>query len=240
LVMNATQAIVEGHAEHNEIRVSTSTDPSGRAIIEIADTGPGMSPAVLEQVFTPFFTTKAVGVGTGLGLSICRGIIVGFGGSISVTSELGKGTTFRISLLPASLRVSEESPPVPPPATALRRGRVLIVDDEPTVAKAMLRVLSSDHEVVALGSAEEALERTLAGERFDVIICDLMMPQMTGMDLHAEFARVAPEQADRMIFLTGGAFTSRARAFLAEVSNIRLDKPFDVFQLQTLINDSIH
>jgi len=239
LVVNAAQAIAEGSAENNEIRISTSMDPSGDVVIEIADTGPGMPPDVLGQLFTPFFTTKPVGVGTGLGLSICHGIVTGFGGSIDVKSEVGKGTTFRISLPPARAAVPEAAPHLALDMAARRRGRILVVDDEPTIAKAVQRTLSAEHEVVGIGSAEEALKRIRAGERFDVILCDLMMPQMTGMDLHAELSRVAREQADRMIFLTGGAFTDRARGFLDETPNQRIEKPFDVRHLRALINDRI-
>lgn len=239
LVINAAQAIPEGRTKNNEICISTSTEPNGGVVIEIADTGSGMPPEVLRRLFTPFFTTKPLGVGTGLGLSICHGIISGFGGSIDVKSEVGKGTTFRISLPPARIELSDEARPVALPMSARRRGRILVVDDEPMIAKAVQRTLSSEHDVVAIVSADEALKRIVAGERFDVILCDLMMPQMTGMDLHAELSRVAQEQADRMIFLTGGAFTSRARAFLDETPNQRVEKPFDGLHLRALINDRI-
>jgi CheY-like chemotaxis protein len=239
LVVNAAQAIAEGDAENNEIRISTSVDPGGSVVIEIADTGPGMPPEVLVRLFTPFFTTKPMGVGTGLGLSICHRIVTGFGGSIDVKSEVGKGTAFRIALPPARAEVPEEAPSEPPGMGARRRGRILVVDDEPTLARAIQRTLSAEHDVVALGSAEEALDRIRAGERFDVILCDLMMPQMTGMDLHAELSRVAREQAGQMIFVTGGAFTPRARAFLDETPNQRIEKPFHPLHLRALINDRI-
>jgi len=239
LVVNAAQAIAEGNTKNNEIRISTSTDSSGRVVIGIADTGPGIPPEVLGQLFTPFFTTKPVGVGTGLGLAICHRIVTGFGGSIDVKSEVGKGTAFRVSLPPARTEVSEEAPHVARGMAAQRRGKILVVDDEPMIAKAVQRTLSVEHEVITIGNAGEALKRISAGERFDVILCDLMMPQMTGMDLHAALARVAREQADRMIFLTGGAFSTRARAFLDETPNQRVEKPFDILHLRALINDRI-
>jgi signal transduction histidine kinase len=239
LVVNAAQAIGEGRAEQNEIRISTSVDPSGSVAIEIADTGPGMPPEVLSRLFTPFFTTKPIGVGTGLGLSICHRIVLDFGGTLDVKSEVGKGTSFRVSLPPAGTPVAEAAPQVALDMPARRRGRILVVDDEPMIATSVQRTLSAQHEVVAVGSASEALTRIGAGERFDVIICDLMMPQMTGMDLHAELSRVVREQADRMIFLTGGAFTTRARAFLDETPNQRVEKPFDTVHLRALINDRI-
>ena len=115
----------------------------------------------------------------------------------------------------------------------------MVVDDEPSIGKAVHRVLSGEHEIIALQSGEVALRRIATGERFDVILCDLLMPQMTGMDFHAELLKVAPDQADNLIFLTGGAFTPRARSFLAEMPNQRIEKPFDPIHLRALINDRI-
>lgn len=103
LLINAAESIPEGHAEENEIRVSTSTDDAGRAVIEVCDTGSGMPDDVASRVFEPFFTTKAVGVGTGLGLSICHGTIAALGGEISLRSAPGAGSTFHVAIPPASL-----------------------------------------------------------------------------------------------------------------------------------------
>jgi PAS domain S-box-containing protein len=100
LLVNAAHAIPEGDVAGNEIAVTTSTDAGGRAVVEIRDTGGGIAAHLLPRIFDPFFTTKAIGVGTGLGLSISHEIIAALGGSIEVTSELGKGTTFRV-VLPA-------------------------------------------------------------------------------------------------------------------------------------------
>ena len=240
LVVNAAQAIAEGRAEDNEIRVSTSTDDAGRAIIEVADSGPGMSAEVVGRLFTPFFTTKPLGVGTGLGLSICHRIVTGLGGSIEVQSEVGKGTVFRVSFPPARpVPSGAQRPTVFPQIAAKRRGKILVIDDEPTIAKAVERTLSAEHDVITITSAEEGLRRIETGERFDVILCDLMMPQMTGMDFHLALLRVAGDQAQRIVFLTGGAFTPRARAFLDETPNQRVEKPFDTLNLRALVNDRI-
>jgi len=110
LLINAAQAIPEGNAEANEIRIVTTTDPAGRAVVEIRDSGAGIPKALLERIFEPFFTTKPVGVGTGLGLSICHNIVTELNGELSVTSEVGQGSTFRV-VLPAAkrqVRVGEE------------------------------------------------------------------------------------------------------------------------------------
>jgi len=122
---------------------------------------------------------------------------------------------------------------------ARRRGRVLAVDDEPIIAKAVQRALAPEHDVVMVHSVREALDLITSGERFDVVLCDLMMPELTGMDFHAELLKLAPEQAKGVIFLTGGAFTSRARDFLDGVTNQRVEKPFDALHLKALINDRV-
>lgn len=136
-----------------------------------------------------------------------------------------------------------EAPP-PPRDTALsveepatsshRKVRVLIVDDDAMVGNSLRRSLR-DYDVVLLDNAKGALARVAAGERFDVLFCDLMMPEMTGMDLHEEVLRVAPDQAERMVFLTGGAVTTRARDFVEAVPNLVLDKPFDVQRLREIV-----
>lgn len=239
LIVNAAQAIAEGDAEGNAIRIVTSVDQTGRIVVAIADTGKGIAAQDLKHLFRPFYTTKGPGVGTGLGLAISHRIVTGLGGEIQVESEVGKGTTFRIVLPAARSAERVEQPSVRTATRAARRARILVVDDEPMVAGVIRRALAKEHDVVTAVAAIEALDRIRAGESFDVILCDLMMPQMTGMDLHAELRTVDPAYADRMIFLTGGAFSPAARAFLDEVPNQRVEKPFDAQHLRALVNDRI-
>jgi signal transduction histidine kinase len=237
LLINAAQAIVEGDAEHNRIHVSTHQDAVGRVVIEVADTGAGIAPEHLTRIFEAFFTTKPADVGTGLGLSICHRIVRSLAGELEVDSQVGKGSTFRV-VLPKATSNEEAAREVEPPSSfATRRGRVLVVDDEPMIATAIGRTLALEHDVVVASAATNALERIQKGEEFDVILCDLMMPQMTGMDLYDELVRTVPSQADRMVFLSGGAFTAAARTFLDDVPNQRLEKPFDTRQLLALVND---
>jgi two-component system, cell cycle sensor histidine kinase and response regulator CckA len=141
LLVNAVQAIPEGESTQHEIRIVTSTDGDGRAVIEIRDTGRGIPEALLQRVFDPFFTTKPVGVGTGLGLSICHNIVTSMGGQLSVASELGRGTSFRVVLPPASAEDHQVAAPTVPTTAAPHRGAVLVVDDEPAVGTVLRRVL---------------------------------------------------------------------------------------------------
>jgi CheY-like chemotaxis protein len=180
-------------------------------------------------------TTKPVGVGTGLGLSICHRIVTALDGSIQFSTEPGRGTTFRVSF-PIFEGESPAAVPAPAKAPAQRRGTVLVVDDEVMIAQVIRRVLSRQHDVRVVNGAQKALELFGAGERFDVVLCDLMMPQMTGMDLHASLADLDRTQADRMIFMTGGAFTPAARAFVDRVPDRIVEKPFEVEALLALVN----
>jgi CheY-like chemotaxis protein len=115
------------------------------------------------------------------------------------------------------------------------RSKILIVDDEAPIARALGRALRT-HDVVVLDRAADALDAIRTGARFDAILCDLMMPEMTGEALHAALLDLAPDQAAAMIFLTGGATTSLALEFLARVPNARLEKPFELSTLGALID----
>jgi two-component system, cell cycle sensor histidine kinase and response regulator CckA len=209
----------------HEIRISVWQSPEGQVVTEVTDSGIGIPPEHLDRIFDPFFTTKPVGLGTGLGLSICHGIVRSLGGEISVTSAPGTGSSFRVSLPGAK----EDALPVQPPRSSSqarysRRARVLVVDDEPLMGSAIARLLS-EHEVVPLTSARIAMARIAAGERFDVILCDVMMPDFSGMELYDGIARHAPELLSRLVFVTGGAYTTDAIEFLDRIPNPRLEKP---------------
>jgi PAS domain S-box-containing protein len=238
LLINAAHAISEGDAEHNTIRVSTATDDQNRVLIRVQDSGGGIPPHVLPRIFEPFFTTKHPGVGSGLGLSICHGIVESFGGEIRVQSTLGEGTTFEVALPPAPL-VSVPPPEGASEQAAARTGRVLIVDDEPNVLRAVEALLLDQHDVVAVEDARAALTVILRGDHFDVVLCDVVMPGFNGMDLYERVAQFDAALAGRFVFVTGGAFTPRTTTFLAAVPNARIEKPFDPPLLRALLQRMI-
>ncbi len=239
LLVNAGHALGERAGDQHQVTVVVRPGAPGEVVAEVQDTGAGMAPEVRTRIFEPFFTTKPVGAGTGLGLAICHGIVASLGGRIEVESEPGRGSTFRVHLpaLPPGAAVAgaprpaAAEPPVHLPAGA----RLLIVDDDPLILSLLTRALAGGPEVVALLDAREALERLRQGERFDLLLCDLMMPELSGMDFHAALLAIDPALAGGAVFITGGAFTPRARAFLARVGNTCLEKPFDPQKLRRLV-----
>jgi CheY-like chemotaxis protein len=204
-------------------------------VIEVRDTGAGIPDEIRGRLFDPFFTTKPVGEGTGLGLAICHGIVTTYGGELTVDSAPGRGTTFRVALPPAVAPPVVDVAPVSSTQTAGARARILVVDDDAGVGEAVRESLAREHTVVAVTSAADALDLLARGERYELILCDLMMPSMTGMDLHELLHTMVPAQAERMTFMTGGAFTPRARSFLASHPNARLEKPFDPSTLRSFV-----
>jgi PAS domain S-box-containing protein len=234
LLVNAAHALEEGNVDTNRIRVRTWEDGS-TVLAEVRDTGSGIPAEHLTRIFEPFYTTKPVGVGSGLGLSIVRSIVSGFGGSIEVESEVGKGTRFVIRLPAAPRR------PAPPartsglfPATDNARGRILLIDDDRGIRSALRRILRK-HEVVEADSGERAMALLQHDPRFDVILCDMMMPAMSGAQLHRRLVDCCPEAARRVVFVTGGAFTPDAREYLSKVDNARVEKPFDPTVLREMV-----
>jgi signal transduction histidine kinase len=251
LLVNAAQAIPEGEGEKHEIRISTRVEgsddvpggPGAEAVIEIRDTGRGMGPEVVGHVFEPFFTTKPMGQGTGLGLSISRETISEHHGRITVESTVGTGTAFRIYLPVRDPLEDQRSGRVAPPwsATSDRlgqsRGRVLVVDDEMLLGRSIKNALSDEHDTLVVERASEALGRLDRGEIFDLILCDVVMPDLGGAEFYQTVTTRWPEAAPRIVFMTGGAFTPETVAFMEHLPNRVLYKPFKLDSLKTLIRE---
>jgi PAS domain S-box-containing protein len=235
LLINAAHAIPPGNLEGNQVSVTARAAEGERVVIEVRDTGAGMPPETAARIFEPFFTTKAIGEGTGLGLPICHGIATSVGGDIQVESKVGSGTVVRV-ILPVASGASAPSsvPPARARAPGERRGRILVVDDEEMLLRSVRRVLEG-HDVTCTTSAREALAMLERGEAFDVIVSDLMMPNMTGTQFYEELLKVRPEDARRVVFLSGGALSPKDVAFLEAVPNLRIEKPFQVAQLRKLV-----
>jgi PAS domain S-box-containing protein len=225
LIVNAAQSFPTKDLEKNRLVIRTTRLDDGRVAVEVEDNGVGIPEDVVPRIFDPFFSTKAIGQGTGLGLSISHSIVASLGGDITCHTELGKGTTFRVVLVSAGESPAEVKPRSRGTSESLG-ARVLVVDDEEAVLRAIARLLRPENEVVALSDAREALRMLESGEQFDVILCDLMMPNLTGMELYARIEARSPKVAERFVFITGGTIHEDVRAFLARVPNERLEKPF--------------
>ncbi|NOK37143.1 response regulator, partial [Corallococcus exercitus] len=235
LLVNALQAIPEGDPDRHEVRVRTSTDASGHARVEVEDTGGGIPPDVLPRIFDPFFTTKGSTEGTGLGLAICQQIVRTHGGELHVHSVPGQGATFTLLLPPAPVQSAGSVPALPTvsrgaapgqaAAASGRKGRVLIVDDEPRLAQSMRLLMEPAYEVVTVTRGEDALAKVAEGASFDVVLCDLQMPGMDGIAVYRRLQQEAPALVSRVVFISGGASSPEARAFVETVARRVLEKP---------------
>jgi PAS domain S-box-containing protein len=236
LLLNAARAIEEGRPEQNEVRVRSWMEGED-VLVEVADTGHGVAPEHLHRLFEPFFSTRAPGAGAGLGLSICHNVVHDHGGRIDVTSTVGVGTRFVVRL-PRAPRTTESARPKAPISVAPRaakRARILVVDDEPMVLRALTAVLSRKHDVVTAEGVAAAMGQLSDGEPFSAVLCDMMMLDGTGMDVYAWVAEHKPALAKHMIFMTGGTFTPKARAFLSSVAAPHVTKPFSLRDLDEMI-----
>ncbi len=240
LIVNAAQAIPEGHADDNQITIASYLEEeSSRVVLEISDTGLGISPELLSRIFDPFFTTKSVGEGTGLGLFLAQQAIRSYGGAIHVESEPGKGSTFRVFLgISNEDTARKDASRAKPAPKKARAARILVIDDEREVGQAVAALLEAEHEVTTVEHAADAL-KLLLESRFDLVLCDLMMPTMSANDFYRELKQASPEHARRVCFMTGGVFTDGARAFLAEVQRPLINKPFSLAGLRAMVAQSL-
>jgi signal transduction histidine kinase len=233
LLLNAAQALIDLHPRRNRLYVR-SRDEGSFVIVEVEDNGPGIPPETMPRIFESFFTTKPPEVGTGLGLPISLDIVRRAGGDLTVESEPGRGAIFRVRL-PAVLGASSFKTRSVPSLRAIQRRRVLAIDDEALLLKAFRRMLVSHHDIETKLGAREALRCFSEDRRFDIVLCDLQMPDMSGVELHSVVKRQWPDLANRFIFITGGAFSPEARRFLEDSTIACINKPFQLQELLELI-----
>jgi two-component system cell cycle sensor histidine kinase/response regulator CckA len=236
LLINAAHSLDFALRDTNEITLTSRTDGQGRAVAEIRDTGCGMTREVMDNIFEPFFTTKPLGQGTGLGLSVSHGIVESFGGTITFESEPGRGTLVRVVLPAGRSKRAKAPPPVPIPAPG-RRGYLMVVEEEPLVRSALRRVLGSQHAITCPRTDAEALALITGGMRFDLILCDLPSPEVGDLFFYDEILRRDPDQARRIIFLTGGTIPPGMLEFLSSIPNRRLGKPCDMQDIRRTVNE---
>jgi signal transduction histidine kinase/CheY-like chemotaxis protein len=224
LLTNAAQAL--DHRQFRRNRVLVRTFDQGRdVIIEVHDNGQGIAPDVLPRVFEYLFTTKPRGQGTGLGLTVASEIVRSAGGELTVQSAPGSGSTFRVRL-PGSRVVRPSQIRLHAPTTAPpRRARILVVDDEVLLLKAYRRMMGKIMDVETAEGAEQAIARIEEGHRFDVVLCDLSMPKMSGIEFHRLVQGRWPELARRFVFATGGAINTASREFLERTTVPWIEKP---------------
>jgi len=237
LVVNASQSFTDSHTSAHKIHVRAYGE-ADRVVLEVQDNGPGMNEAVMQRALEPFFTTKGPGQGSGLGLFLSNSIIESLGGTLHIESRLGHGTTVTVRLPIAeqapesrvTRRMTSACGSDPPPQL-----QVLIVDDEPEIRRALQRILNRSCAVSMCANGAEAWQRLVSGEKYDVILCDLLMPEMTGMDLFRVLAREYPDQAERLLFLTGGATSEATRMFIAKHANRVVSKPFKPAEVEVAV-----
>src|SRR5882672_10538789 len=229
---------------NNACQAIASDAPSGRIwitarrvrdsiAVSVTDSGPGMTEDLAARVFEPFFTTKREGEGTGLGLSISQGIIKEHGGRITLDTRPGGGATFTLELPIGARAARAEAAPLPPGES--KPLSILVVDDEPHILHYMRATLESwGHTVEVASDGTYALERALAGP-FDVIICDLRMPHLSGREMYTKLARQDPRVAERIIFATGDTVRGDTLQFLEALGRPYLHKPFTLAELRAAL-----
>jgi len=238
LIVNAEQAMKKAHGKGTLTITTKKIDNNIR--ISFQDDGPGITEENLGHLFEPFFTTKEPGEGTGLGLSLSRSIVLEHNGQMSVESEFGRGATFIIELpiieaLPSEIEAS--IPMITDQPLSTKQGRILVVDDEAGVRTLIEKTLTRmGHSVDVINDAGAALDIIDAGTVYDVILTDVRMPGMSGIELYPLILRKMPSMKNRIIFITGDVMGLDIRTFLNQNNLPYLAKPFDIELLKEKID----
>jgi len=225
LIINAQQAL-QDQPGPRRLRLTSRYDPASDVIrITVADNGPGIPVGLRARVFEPYFTTKPVGVGTGVGLAVSLGIVEAHGGTLTVDCPVEGGAEFTITLPVGGADAGGTAAPTSVMASPSER-TILVVDDEADIRETLAEILTdARHRVVTVSSGREALER-MAAEHYDVILTDIRMPDLDGRALYQEVERRWPEQAGRVVFVTGDTLTDALREFAAACGRPVIEKPF--------------
>jgi signal transduction histidine kinase/DNA-binding NarL/FixJ family response regulator len=240
LLVNAEQAVRQ-RGKQGTIAVRTCT-AGQRVFLEIADSGAGIPPEIIPRIFDPFFSTKPAGSGTGLGLSVAYGIVQEFGGEISVESKLGRGAKFTVEFPVAigeRLSIRERTPRIRITERKMRpiqRARVLVIEDEPSVAQLIADVLGEEgHAVETVLDGVQGLNRAITGD-FDLVMCDLKMPEMNGQAIYRQLAAKDKKMLKRFVFVTGDTLSRHTMEFLDASGVPFLAKPFLVEELRAIVH----
>lgn len=234
LILSAARSM-DPETGGGEIVLTTKLD-GDQVLVEILDTGASIHEQDLPRVFEPSFTRKVVGGGEGLALSTCKSIVTSHGGDISVESGPERGATFRVSLPKAAGAPSSRPPPsVEGPGPYAQRARILVIDDEPLLGQTLGFAFSGRHDVVVTTSGRQALALLAEDAHFDLILCDLMMPDVTGQKVFETIEQQHPGLVGHFVFMTGGAFTESAQSFLESHPGHRIEKPFTIGEIERLL-----
>jgi CheY-like chemotaxis protein len=235
LLIELARAIPEGHADAHTIVVRVRRREGGQVAIEIAGS---FDRALGNSTFSP-------PVGEGLvsdartNLYVCHSIVTALGGQLSRTHTLEGRVSFEVLLpespqepVPRSSQGGSERPPA-------AKARLLVVDDDPLMLKALRRALRG-HDIETVSSGRHAVTMLESDRRFDLILCDVMMPDLTGVDVYAAAQTLEPGLEERIVFITGGAFTPQASEFMARIPNRRLNKPFSAEAVRATVEDMMN